>query len=181
MTLHATFNMTAQVYRFKLSDFLVEEITRFAKIHQRDDRPTYKEAWEAWCDDNSRAIYAETERLEALGYEGSVIDKMYKAGRYYFRGKDVNAKQEPQTRRVYIQMDRAIINSMDAQIARQMATPDFTPAVGFESFCKEEGTVISKEARRLLGAGLPPADVALKIKKTYKNRYFLLSRASPDS
>jgi len=78
-------------------------------------------------------------------------------------------------------MDRAIINSMDAQIARQMAMPNFTPAGGFESFCKEEAPIISKEARRLLGAGLPPADVALKIKKTYKNRYFLLSRASPDS
>ena len=181
VTSNDTFNMTAQVYRFKLSDFLVEELTRFAKIHQRDDRPTYKEAWKAWCDDNSRAIYAETERLEALGYQGSVVDKMYKAGRYYFREKDINAKQEPQTRRVYVQMDRAIINSMDAQIERQMATDDFTPAGGFESYCKEAGAVISKEARRLLNAGLPAADVALKIKKTYKNRYFLLSRASPDS
>ena len=72
--------MTTTIYRFKLSDDIIEIVTHFAKIHQHDERKQYKESWKKWCDDNENMIYRETTRLSDLGYQGDVISKMYKAG-----------------------------------------------------------------------------------------------------
>ena len=166
----------AAVFRFKLSDGMVDEITRFAKVHQHDGRKDYKEAWEAWCADNNRSIAAEIDRLEQLGYTGDVIGKMYKAGRYYFRTKNPNAP-EPQQRREYVSMSNSIIKIMDDHVTTEMGKDTFRPASAFADFCKAHPTAIVPEIERLLGLGLTRDDVVLKIKKTYKNRYFRCSRA----
>ena len=88
---------TPTIYRYKLSIEVMDEITTFSKVHQYDDRHTYKEAWNRWKDDHDDFISAEAERLRRLGYVGSVEDKMYKAGRYYFRKKKHN-KAESETK-----------------------------------------------------------------------------------
>lgn len=170
-----TYKMAA-VFRFKLSDGMVEEITRFAKVHQNDGRKDYKEAWEAWCSDHSREIRAEVDRLSELGYTGDVVGKMYKAGRYYFRTKNP-AATEPQERREYVSMSSSIIKTMDDHVTAAMGHDDFRPASSFADFCKTHPDQIVPEVQRLLGLGLAQEDVILKIKKTYKNRYFRCSRA----
>ena len=38
-------------------------IREFARIHQHDDRVTFKESWEKWTDDNNTLIENETQRL----------------------------------------------------------------------------------------------------------------------
>ena len=58
--------MTA-IYRFKLSNDITEMVTSFAKIHQYDDRKTYKESWLDWCNENNEEINREVRRLTDLG------------------------------------------------------------------------------------------------------------------
>ena len=166
----------AAVFRFKFSEPMVEQITHFAKLHQNDGRKDYKEAWELWCTENSREIRAEVDRLSDLGYTGDVVGKMYKAGRYYFRTKNPNAPQ-PQERREYVSMSSSIIKTMDDHVTAQMGMDDFRPASAFADFCKTHSDAIIPEVQRLLGVGLSRDDIVLKIKKTYKNRYFRCSRA----
>ena len=84
---------TTTIYRYKLSIEAMDEITTFSKIHQYDDRHTYKEAWNMWKGNHEDFISAEAERLMRLGYVGSVEDKMYKAGRYYFRKKNISSQR----------------------------------------------------------------------------------------
>ena len=166
----------SQVYRYKLSPHIIAEITQFAKIHQHDDRNTYKEAWSQWCNENNRIVYAEKERLYNLGYKGSVTDKMYKAGRYYFRTKNTVNNIKPRQRRPYIYIGSNFIETMDDHIQAHMHDKDYTPATGLDLYYLEYQTTVNDNIQKLLQTGLSNNDISLKIKKTYKNRHFLLSK-----
>ena len=93
---------TTTVYRFKLSNDIVDMVTSFAKIHQYDDRKTYKEAWEDWTNDNNNVITREANHLLEMGYEGDVIDKMYKAVDIIFEQKICLKRRTTTTASVYI-------------------------------------------------------------------------------
>ena len=45
-----------KIFRYKLSNDILSIITQFAKIHQLDDRHSYKEAWEVWLNENKEYI-----------------------------------------------------------------------------------------------------------------------------
>ena len=105
------------IYRFKFTEEFMEELYKFAKIHQYDHRKDFKEAWTKWTEENSDIISNETERLLALGYknEDNIDDKMFKSARYYFRKKS-NQKQEPKERRCYVGVEHELLVQMDAYI-----------------------------------------------------------------
>lgn len=79
--------VSVPVFRFKISDDVVDAIVAFAKIHCYDDRHAYKDAWKEWCEDNREMLDVEVKRLENIGYTGNAYDKFFKSGRYYFRNK----------------------------------------------------------------------------------------------
>ena len=83
-----TNNNSKRVLRFEFSNAIIESVMGFTTVHQYDDRKTYKEAWTKWlAHDEIAAIFkADVERLTNLGYKGDVADKLFKSGRYYFRG-----------------------------------------------------------------------------------------------
>lgn len=164
------------VYRFKFTGEVSSVITEFAKTHQFDDRHTYKEAWQEWLDENNDLVEEETNRLRDLGYDKDVEDKMFKSGRYYFRKKSPEAAK-PVKRRNYISVDQSILMAMDEHITDNMNNDDYTPANGYDSFCEEERELLSREITNLMKTKkLDAQDLASKIKKTYKNRYFIISR-----
>lgn len=189
--------MSLPIYRYKLSDNIMELIIDFAKLHQYDDRKTYKEYWEQWCEEYSEEIKEETERLETLGYVGSVTDKMFKAGRYYFRKKygikkneenmnennDNNSNDESdgnKKKRKYISIDHIIIETMDKHIQENIDDETYKPANGFNDYYEENEEIITRETQRLLdldiNIDMEKKDIFMKIKKTYKNRYFIITR-----
>ena len=166
------------VFRYNFNDNIVDAVTEFAKTHEHDCAADYKEAWVLWCGDNEEIIRIETGRLTGIGYGGDVLDKMYKAGRYYFRTKKT-AKTVPKTRRNYISVDGALISKMDKHIDENIKDYDFSPARGFDLFEKAEQKAIEDEILRLNDETKHEnvnVEMSQKIKKTYKNRYFILSR-----
>jgi hypothetical protein len=74
-----------KTYRHEFSKEFMADLSTFAKVHQYDDRHTYKSEWTRWIQQNNNAIEMETRRLEENGYKGDIQDKMFKAGRYYFK------------------------------------------------------------------------------------------------
>ena len=170
--------MTHNIYRFKFSDDIMQAITEFSKIHQYEDRNDYKESWKEWCDDNSEFLEIETRRLIDLGYKGNVIDKMYKAGRYYFRKKTLSDSTETKKRRVYVAMNSTILSNMDKHIIDSIKSETYSPAEGYSEFCENNIELLKTEVARLLKSGINSEDISSKIKKTYKNRYFIISRNS---
>jgi hypothetical protein len=178
----ATKNNT-KIFRYKLSDDILSSITQFAKIHQLDDRHTYKEAWTRWLAQEEDSVEREVSRLQQLNYQGDVVDKMFKAGRYYFREKDqiqANAKANDtdlkKHRREYIVMDQALLQSMDTHLRGLIANKDFTPALAYKQFCLAHSTTIHKEKDRLTAQHITGEKIEEKVKKTYKNRYFILQK-----
>jgi hypothetical protein len=165
------------VYRYKLEPHIVESVTRFAKVHQYDTLADYKEAWKVWCDEESGMIERETRRLYNLGYDGDVMDKLYKAGRYYFRTKNLHEDKKPQQRQYYVSMDTAILDAMDDHIRSYYDDDDFSPAEGYNWFVNQYKIMLMGEIKRILDEkpDLQANYISSKIKKTYKNRYYLFA------
>ena len=184
--------MATTILRFNFSEEVMAMIADFAKVHRFDDRHAYKEHWEAWFEENNDDLALEIYRLEKNGYKGDVKDKMYKAGRYYFRKKelepsvaDVEPNAEPdinanKPKRTYIAMDKSLIEAMDKHIISSMRTQTayslpFKPAIGWIDFYKTHEVLIQGERTRLSTIGTDTI-IDEKIKKTYKNRYFIITR-----
>jgi len=162
------------IFRFKFSAEFNNQLLSFSKLHQHDDRITYKDNWTLWLQTNDQMIDEESRRLREQGYDGNIIDKMYKSGRYYYRKK--TPKQEPKKRRKYIPIECDVIEQMDKHIADNADSLTFKPSSAFELFTNEFKDLIEEETNRLLEKELSKEDIKLKFKKTYKNRYFIFTQ-----
>lgn len=85
-------NVSIAIYRYKFTNEFMNELFKFSKIYQYDHRKDFKEAWDKWMDENDDIIDEEVRRLKTLGYEGDIIDKMFKSARYYFRKKSTEKR-----------------------------------------------------------------------------------------
>ncbi len=165
--------VNVNIYRYKFTTEFMQELFKFSKIHQYDHRKDFKEAWETWTESNDNIIAEEVRRLENLGYDGDIIDKMFKSARYYFRKKSTE-KKEPAKRRVYVSSQKDLLDAMDQHIKSNINSENYKPSEGFEQFCKENVDLLKEEVAVLCRAGITNTDaVKSKIKKTYKNRYFI--------
>jgi len=170
---HDDIEITVNIFRFKFTDDFTDELYKFSKIHQYDHRKDFKSAWENWIEENNDLVCEETEHLVSLGYEGDVEDKMFKSARYYFRKKSTE-KKEPQDRKTYIGVKKELLEKMDEHINKNINTSDYSPADGFLDFCKINGELLQEEVSRLYKNGIKDSkEIKDKIKKTYKNRYFM--------
>lgn len=170
---HNNDEINVNIFRFKFKDEFTEELYKFAKIHQYDHRKDFKEAWKIWLEDNEEIVEEEVRRLTNLKYEGDILDKMFKSARYYFRKKGTE-KKEPAKRRVYQGVQKELLEAMDEHIKCNINDKDYKPSDGFDNFCKENIEVIKEEVSILCKSGFTDSnEIKNKIKKTYKNRYFL--------
>lgn len=160
------------IYRYKFTVEFTEELFKFSKIHQYDHRKDFKEAWEVWTENNSELVDTEVRRLTNLGYDGDILDKMFKSARYYFRKKSTE-KKEPVKRRIYVGSQKELLDAMDDHIKTNLSK-DFKPSDGFDEFCKENIDLLKEQVKQLCQAGITDSnEIKAKVKKTYKNRYFL--------
>lgn len=167
--------LPSNIFRYKFSQDFMGELFQFSKIHQYDDRETFKEAWKIWTTDNEEIINEEIEVLKQNNYEGNVLDKMYKSARYYFRKKSTE-KKAPKQRREYISANDELLKAMDNHIILKVSEPNYKPKTGFSNFCEENSNIIEASIQKIV-TNVPTIDkeeIREKMKKTYKNRYFML-------
>ena len=163
------------IYRFKFTEEFMVYLYNFSKIHQYDDRKDFKEAWTVWTEENDDIIDGEMRRLLNLGYEGDVLDKMFKSARYYFRKKSAE-RIEPKQRRQYISVTKDLLDAMDRHIENNIYDDNYQPKTGFITFCKDNETLLKDTISSIFGQGIKESElIEYKIKKTYKNRYFMLT------
>jgi len=167
-------DINIQIYRYKFTDDFMNALYIFSKVHQYDHRKVFKEAWEVWLEENNNIVAYEVKRLSELGYEGNVIDKMFKSARYYFRKKSTEKKALAE-RRDYISVDRRFLESMDKHIISGIIQENYKPSDGFDEFCQSHLELLKEQVHSLCKNGFKNAnEIKQKIKKTYKNRYFLV-------
>ena len=168
-------NINVNIYRYKFTDDFTCELFKFSKIHQYDHRKDFKEAWNIWTEENDNIVSEEVRRLTNLGYDGNILDKMFKSARYYFRKKSTE-KKAPAERRNYIGVQKDLLDAMDYHIKSKLNDDDYKPSDGFDEFCKTNLELLKEEVNVLCRNGITNSEeIKKKIKKTYKNRYFLIS------
>ena len=161
------------IYRYKFTKEFMEELYKFSKIHQYDDRKVFKDSWVIWTEENSELVESEICRLTLLGYEGNILDKMFKSARYYFRKKSTE-KKTPKSRRQYISVSRELLDKMDLHIKNNINNEDYQPKIGLIEFCKDNEELLKNSIKAIYDQDIKDNDIIQdKIKKTYKNRYFM--------
>ena len=190
------------IFRFNLSNEMVDALLDFSKTHQFDDRHSYTDAWNEWknAPHISKMLADEIERLQDMDYKGSaesIENKIFKSGRYYFRNKSF-VKVPPKPRGKYISVSKELICAMDEHIARginnndnndndkdnndgQIQIPASSPADLFGEFCRRRVDILKMEIDRLIDLepfSEDPALIIAKIKKTYKNRVFQILKSN---
>jgi hypothetical protein len=169
-------NIAVGIYRYKFTDEFTNELFKFSKIHQYDDRKVFKEAWEIWIDENDKIVNSEYRRLKELAYEGDIFDKMFKSARYYFRKKSTE-KKAPVIRRDYISVSKEIRDIMDYHIKKNIENNKLKPSDAFDDFCKNNSDLLINEIKNLCSRGMTETnEIRDKFKKTYKNRYFMITK-----
>lgn len=179
------------IYRFKFSDDVIDILSHFAKIHQYDKRKDFKEAWQKWLeeDDIKKIINNEIHRLEEDGYDGDILDKMFKSARYYYRKKS-NEAMKPKKRKTYVGFTSDFLEIIDKHILEEIQSnvnknnnsnivmSDIYPAEAYIKFCRDYRDVLQKEINILVSKLketndiIDPRTISIKFKKTYKNRFF---------
>jgi len=161
------------IYRYKFTQEFIDELYKFSKIHQYDDRKVFKEAWNEWLEMNKDIVLNETNYLLNLGYNKNILDKMFKSSKYYFRKKSTE-KSAPTQRRSYTNVQKVLLDAMDKDI-KDINKINYKPSERFNDFCNKNIDLLKEEVNTMCKNGFKdPIEIQKKIKKTYNNRYFLL-------
>jgi len=164
------------IFRYKFTQDFMDDLYQFSKIHQYDDRVSFKEAWEIWIEENEDSVNNEVNRIGELGYSGDIIDKMFKSARYYFRKKSTS-KSVVSERQQYVGAQKELLDAMDRHIINNINSENYKPSDGFSDFCNLHIDNLKKEIAYLIENNLTDLKtIQSKIKKTYKNRYFVISK-----
>lgn len=171
----ADLNKAQPIFRYKFSQSFIDEMYVFSKVHQYDSRHDFKDAWNIWTENNSELIANETLRLENMNYMGDIMDKMFKSARYYFRKKST-IKKDPSERGIYVNLDKELLYAMDEHIKRNISSKIKTkPSNSVKEFQQINTEYIKEKTQHLCQEeGFDESMMENKIKKTYKNRYFMI-------
>ena len=174
-----------KTFRFTFNKEFTDELSRFSKVHQYDDRVTFKEAWSGWIKDIdvSSLINDEVKRLTNEGFQGDIMDKMYKSARYYYRRKPDTPKEKHE-RKEYIGFSKDILADMDKNIQDQLVSArneklimDVSPLEAFDNYYANYKITIVNELKRENPDvnSWKRDDVEImtnRFKKAYKNRFY---------
>ena len=165
----------ASIYRFKFSPAFMAILEDWVKIHKYDENEIFQDNWMVWCRSNEMLIETEKERLLNLGCKKDIYNKMYKTVRYYLKNKSI-VKNAPKERRMYVSLSRDFLDEIDTHVSENVNI--CSPKIAFEKFQKT--STYERYSRisliDLKQYGLNEEEISAKIKKTYKNRYFIFKK-----
>ena len=120
-TVNNSENIQLQTFRFKMSEDLCVQLYEFSKLHQYDDRKSFKDAWYVWINtvDIESLINIEIKTMKNQGYTGDVIEKLFKSARYYYRKKKSQDSTEPVQRKPYVGVSSETLEMIDKHLKEQ--------------------------------------------------------------
>jgi len=155
----------------------MEVLNEFSKNHHDDDRKVFKQEWTTWLGQNniSCLINDEIKLLTNSGFQGDIMDKMFKSARYYFRNKPDKSKHdgEKKQRKPYVGLSKLVLEHMDEHIKKYLS---LRPEDAYNSYCNMFTQKIKEEIKELSNGTQESIDgVFKKYKKTYKNRFYVMN------
>ena len=169
-------------FRFQFSDQFNYSMDKFAKLTSELNKSEFDIKFEEFCEKKTNEIKNEENALKNAGFNGDIKEKMYKSIRYYLKNKkEVSYKK----RRKYITIPRDMLYSMDSHIESIISKTPTKPADCYKEFIEDEKfkteienckDSIKTKSRELSDKQITDDEITIKIKKTYKNRYFLIQK-----
>ena len=202
----AVVKIIVKTHRYTFGNEFITILGEFARKHQDDERKCFKKAWEKWIYENNVIVQEEIKTMKNNGFDGDVLDKMFKSARYYYRKKtkknekmkeedtenqdtenEISTTQNP-TRKKNEYLSTDILHEMDAHIIEQIKKNitheesnvlkiGAIPAKSFDEYCLQykarilEQSTIYSDGQPLTKAHIE--NTILKLKKTYKNRFYI--------
>ena len=170
---------TSNIFRYKFDSPIVNLINIFAATHKYDDSSQFREEWDEFIKDNKASIDREKQRLINLGYTGDINNKMYKSARYYFKNKSTEKKKSKQ-RRKYVTLNKGFLADMDRHISTVAFPQEMKPAHAYNNFISDAtySEKLDDALQKMLDNDWKEPAAESKLKKTYKNRYFIQQKSS---
>tara|TARA_B100001741_G_C16425003_1_gene538148 strand:- start:114 stop:605 length:492 start_codon:yes stop_codon:yes gene_type:complete len=161
----------SNTYRFNFSKQLLDILIPFVNINKYSDTQSFNENWNVWLKQNNNVIQNENKLLITKGYNGDIYVKLYKSAKYYYKKK--KKKKSVTKRKPYIGIDHQILNLIDDHITSIRI--NIKPHDSYLQFIELYKNNINIEYKRLINI-LNKNDFDNKIKKTYKNRFYILKK-----
>lgn len=179
----ADLSTAPRVYRFKFCKDVLSALTEFSSHHQDSTRIEFQDEWEKWLTENKELVDGEERRLVNMGFEGNISEKMYKSARYYYtkKAKTPSEAKAPVRRREYVKLNKEMLSMIDAHLETGLTDnkATFKPSHGYNDFISTHNAEYESEVSRLLATSdLSRKDAEDKMKKTYKNRYYVMTHRS---
>jgi len=155
------------------------DVHQFSKVHQYDGRQDFKEEWTEWCEEHQEELESEYAYQRERGFKmtlADMIQKLYVSSRYYHRKKP-NVAPPQKARTKYVRIEDDLLNAMRDHITYHLEYGMEKPSIVYTDFCEENESHIKLEIKRL-GAeyDMTKNQVKMKLKKTYKNLYYTISK-----
>lgn len=161
-----------KIYRFKFSKETQEELENFAYKHRLNDIPTFRDNWNIWYKNNINIAKKEEKYLRTLGYKKDIELKMYTSVRYYLKNKCLT-RCNPKTRRKYITLPKEFLELIRLHLDEIILKKILKPSDAYNNFVTDNKEKISKIREKLKEKyKLSDSAIEIKLKKTYKNRYY---------
>ena len=172
-------SVTSNICRYKFDSPVVGLINEFATTHKYDDASQFRDEWDEFIKDNKATIDREKQRLTNAGYKGDINSKMYKSARYYFKNKSTEKKKTKQ-RRKYVTLSKGLLADMDRHISTVAFRQEMKPAHAYNNFISDAtySAKLDDAMQKMLDNDWKEPDADNKVKKTYKNRYFIQQKSS---
>ena len=185
--------MTPKTFRFVFSDVLQDYFATFAEEYCDLERKEFKQKWEEWISIPliRNTIQDEIIALQAKGFDGDVLDKMFKCVRYYFRKKAIkeismdnkSTTEENKDTKWMSHLPKIIIQNIDTHV-REDTHSNISPYDRYHLFYKENFSLFRDEFEKIIPANYIDinkerelfGEFVQKIKKSYKNRLYKYMR-----
>lgn len=184
-----------KTFHYKFNDNIIDLLFYFAKLHRFDDRKTFKESWNEWVKEESISIQLndEIKRISNMGYKGNILNKMFNSTRYYYRKKK-EEQPEKKDRKKYVRFSEEMLKIMDNHIMEQLQNHikkekqenndeigiiEVSPCEAYFHFCENNKHTIENEIKQMIYQNgiTEKNEISNKFKKTYKNRYFKITKS----
>ena len=186
---------TVSTYRFKYTPQFQRMLHDFASKHADLPKKEFDACFKDWCDNNRRYVTREYNHLVNQGYNRDFQQKMYLSVRYYFRNKSGKSKGngegkgegegegkemgKKKSKLKYVRLADELKILMKQHIYDNRGI-NKSPKEMFGLFYNSDNDEIQKflksETAKLQENEYSEKDILFRIKKMYKNLYFVALR-----
>lgn len=162
------------IFRFKFSKQIHDILIPFVNINKYSDTNTFNNNWNKWLIKYKNIIDNENKILISNGYQGNIYVKLYKSAKYYYKNKVIQSQKKcKKKRKKYISINENILNLIDKHI--KSIRIKIKPHESYIQFIELYNDNLNIERKRLIHL-YNNTDFNNKIKKTYKNRFYILNK-----